>query len=82
MRQLVDGGVRTFIVSGESEWWTMWRGERRAYREIKRMNGFRHVIVPAIDHVLYQREAREVVSDLVTEDTLRAYAPRQVPAGS
>jgi hypothetical protein len=75
MRRLVDRGVRTFIVSGEIEWRVMWRGERRAYREIERMEGFRQVVVPTIDHVLLQRDARELVGRIVTEDTLDAYAP-------
>ncbi|MFZ0248363.1 MAG: hypothetical protein WAL61_00345 [Acidimicrobiales bacterium] len=82
MRQLVDRGVRTFIVSGEIEWRVMWRGERRAYRELERRKGFRQVVVPAIDHVLLQRDARELVSRIVTEDTLAAYAPGHVSAGS
>jgi pimeloyl-ACP methyl ester carboxylesterase len=82
MRQLVDLGVRTFVVSGEFERWEMWRGERRAYREIERMNGFHQVVVPTIDHVLHQRDARELVSEIVTDDTLNAYAPRQVSAAA
>jgi hypothetical protein len=82
MRQIVDRGVRTFIVSGELEWRTMWRGERRAYREIERRDGFRQVVVPAIDHALLQRDARELVSRIVTDDTLRAYAPGQASAAS
>jgi pimeloyl-ACP methyl ester carboxylesterase len=82
MRQLVDRGVRTFIVSGEIEWRVMWRGERRAYREIERRNGFRQVVVPAIDHALLQRDARELVSRIVTEDTLAAYATDHAPAGT
>jgi hypothetical protein len=59
----------------------MWRGERRAFRAIERMSGFQQVVV-SIDHVLYQRDARELVSEIVTDDTLGAYAPRQVSAGS
>jgi pimeloyl-ACP methyl ester carboxylesterase len=82
MRQLVERGVRTFVVSGEWERQVMWRGERRAYREITSMDGFQQVVAPTIDHVLYQRDAREMVSQVVSDDTLLAYAPRQVSAES
>lgn len=76
LRRLVDQGVRTFIVSGEHERRLMWRGEGRARRHLELSGRLRHVVVPGIDHELFKRDAREVVSEIVTNDVLGAYASR------
>jgi len=74
-RQLVDQGVRTFILSGEHEHWCMWRGESRTYRDLAATATFNHVVIPEIDHELFTRDAREVVSEIVTSEVLNAYVP-------
>jgi dienelactone hydrolase len=73
LRRLVDLGVQTFIVSGERESWMIWRGESRTRRRLEHSGRFRHVIVPGVDHELFKRDAREVVSGIVTEGVLDAY---------
>jgi dienelactone hydrolase len=73
--KLVELGVRTFIVSGERERWMMWRGERRAYRAIGRSGQYRHVVSEDIDHELFQRHARDLVSEILTDDMLDTYVP-------
>jgi dienelactone hydrolase len=73
LRQLVDQGVRTFILSGERERWGMWRGESRTYRDLAATAQFHHVVVPDIDHELFTRDSREVVSEIVTSEVLDAY---------
>jgi dienelactone hydrolase len=74
--QLVDHGVRTFVVSGPHERRMMWRGERRTYRAIERSGLYRHVVAADIDHELFQRQARALVSELITADMLDAYGAK------
>jgi alpha-beta hydrolase superfamily lysophospholipase len=76
LRRLVDEGVRTFIVSGESEGRLIWRGEARARRRLELSGRFHHLVVPGIDHELFKRDARELVSQIVTDEVLQNYVPR------
>ena len=71
--KLVEAGVRTLMVMGEFENRLMWRGERRARRQLQESGLLRLVVVPRVDHELLQRDARERVAKIVTEDVLGAY---------
>jgi hypothetical protein len=71
--KLVEAGVRTLLVSGESEDRVMWRGEQRARRRLERSGLLHLVVVPNIDHELLRRDARERVTQIITDDVLRTH---------
>ena len=73
--KLVEAGVRTLLVSGEWENGMIWRGEGRARRKLERSGGLRLVVVPHVDHELLQRDARERVTAIITDDILSRYGP-------
>ena len=73
--KLVEAGVPTLLVSGEWENGMIWRGERRARRKLERSGGLRLVVVPHVDHELLQRDARERVTAIITDDILSRYGP-------
>lgn len=73
LRKLVEGGVRTLMVSGERESYVIWRGESRTRRQLERSGLLHLVVLPDIDHELLKRDARELVGDILTDDLLNAY---------
>ena len=52
--KLVERGVRTLLVCGELEDWMLWRGERRARRQLERTGLMHLVVVPHMDHGMLQ----------------------------
>jgi hypothetical protein len=76
LRKLVDARVRTLMVSGERENLVIWRGESRARRRLVRSGLLHLVVLPDIDHELLKRDARALVSKIVTDDVLGAYVVR------
>ena len=78
--KLVDAGVRTFLVCGEWENWMLWRGERRSRRRLEHTGRMRLVVVPRMDHEMLQRDSRESVTKLITDDVLGAYRKTRAEA--
>ena len=80
--KLLEAGVRTTLISGEWENRVMWRGEHRARRRLQRSGLLHLVVLPDIDHEILQRDARERVTKVITDDVLGRYRknrPELVP---
>ena len=80
--KLVEAGVRTTLISGERDNRILWRGEQRARRRLQRSGLLHLVVLPDIDHELLQRDARERVTEIITDDVLgrhRKNRPELVP---
>ncbi len=76
IERLVDAGVETYIVAGESEAREMRRGQAAAFRRLARTGRFHLEVVPGIDHELFARVSRDRVSPMVTERILRSVATK------
>ena len=72
LEKLVDGGVDTYIVCGESEARVMRRGQAAAFRRLARSGRFHLEVMSGIDHELFARASRDRVGPVVTERILRS----------
>ena len=72
LEKLVDRGVDTYIVCGESEARVMRRGQAAAFRRLARTGRFHLEVMSGIDHELFARASRDRVGPVVTERILRS----------
>jgi len=66
LEKLVDGGVDTYIVCGESEAAVLRRGQAAAFRRLARSGRFHLEVMSGIDHELFARASRDRVGPVVT----------------
>jgi alpha-beta hydrolase superfamily lysophospholipase len=78
--RLVEAGVETYIVCGETEARAMRRGQAAAFRRLARTGRFHLEVVPGIDHELFARVSRDRVRPMVTERIQQSVAMKRGPA--
>lgn len=76
IERLVEAGVETYIVCGESEARMMRRGQAAAFRRLTRTGRLHLEVVPGIDHELFARVSRDRVGPMVTERIRLSVAPK------
>ena len=75
LERLVEHGVDTFVVCGETEARKIRRGEESVLRRLRRTGRFRMEVVPGIDHELFQRAARDQVEPMLTRYLVEHFVP-------
>lgn len=70
---LIGSHSRILVIAGENEARRLRRGEKSRLRRLQRTGLFELDVVPDLEHSLFERESRQVASDLLTRHILTYY---------
>ncbi|HVB92661.1 MAG TPA: hypothetical protein VND70_11260 [Acidimicrobiales bacterium] len=73
LSKVIDAGVNIFVIAGENETHLLKRGEGRTMRRLQRQPQFRMVMIPGLEHSLFEWHGRILASELLTEHLLNEY---------